>query len=116
MIRKKGSYRVDVRKQMMGGTGEFVVENILLPEEMRQKGRLFARGSLAPGSSVGYHVHDQDMEICYFLSGSGQVTDQNGTVTMVSAGDTNIVNVGEGHEITNVGHTDLVYIALILFA
>ena len=57
MIRKKGSYVVDVREHMMGGDGEFIVENILNPGEMRQKGRLFARGRLTPGSTVGYHVH-----------------------------------------------------------
>ncbi len=116
MIRKKGSYVVDVREHMMGGDGEFIVENILNPGEMRQKGRLFARGRLTPGSTVGYHVHSADMEICYFLSGTGRVTDQDGVVTEVAAGDTNIVQVGEGHEIVNTGDTDLVYIALILYA
>ena len=116
MIRKKGSYVVNVREHMMGGAGAFIVENILNPEEMREKGRLFARGVLHPGSTVGYHVHEKDMEICYFLSGSGRVTDQDGVVTEVSAGDTNIVQVGEGHEIVNTGGEDLVYVALILFA
>ena len=44
------------------------------------------------------------------------MTDQDGVVTEVAAGDTNIVQVGEGHEIVNTGDTDLVYIALILYA
>ena len=115
MIRRKGTYKIDIRRQMMGGLGQFVVENILEPEEMRDKGRLFARGTLAPGCTVGYHVHDRDMEICYFLSGAGRVRDQDGIVTEVGPGDTNIVAVGEGHEIVNTGDTDLVYIALILY-
>lgn len=116
MIRKKGSYKVDIREQMMGGMGRFVVENILNPEEMHGKGRLFARGTLAPGHSVGYHTHEKDMEICFFLSGTGVVTDENGTKTQIGAGDCNIVDVGQGHEIVNTGTEDLVYIALILFA
>ncbi|MBR1781299.1 MAG: cupin domain-containing protein [Oscillospiraceae bacterium] len=115
MIRKKGTYKIDIRKQMMGGLGQFVVENILNPDEMHEKGRLFARGTLAPGCTVGYHVHVKDMEICHFLSVSGQVRDQDGVVTTVGAGDTNIVEVGQGHEIVNTGDTDLVYIALILY-
>ena len=115
MIRKKGSYKVDIREPMMGGIGRFVVENILNPEEMYGKGRLFARGTLAPGHSVGYHTHEKDMEICFFLSGTGMVTDENGTKTQVGTGDCNIVDIGQGHEIINTGTEDLVYIALIRF-
>ena len=115
MIRKKGSYKVDIREPMMGGIGRFVVENILNPEEMYGKGRLFARGTLAPRPSVGYHTHEKDMEICFFLSGTGMVTDENGTKTQVGTGDCNIVDIGQGHEIINTGTEDLVYIALILF-
>ena len=116
MIRKKGTYRVDIREKMMGGEGHFVVENILNPDEMHGKGRLCARGTLAPGHSVGYHVHEKDMELCYFLSGTGVVTEENGVETVVEAGDCNIVDVGHGHKIVNTGTEDLVYIALILFA
>lgn len=115
MILHENDYRVDVREKMMGGEGRFVVQNILLPEQMHGKGRLFARGTLAPGHSVGYHVHSGDMEVCYFLSGTGIVTDQDGNKTAVCAGDCNIVETGEGHEIVNTGNTELVYIALILY-
>ncbi|MGM9552918.1 MAG: cupin domain-containing protein [Faecousia sp.] len=115
MIRKNGSYRLDVREQMMGGEGRFLVENILEPDEMHGKGRLFAKGTLARGHSVGYHVHTKDMEVCYFLSGSGVVTDEHGIKTEVHAGDCNIVFPGQGHEIVNTGKDDLTYIALILF-
>lgn len=115
MIRRKGEYKVDIRPNMMGGEGRFVVENLLNPEEMRGKGRLCARGTLAPGHSVGYHVHTKDMELCYFLSGTGLVVDENGNRTQVQAGDCNIVDVNHGHEIINTGSEDLVYLALILF-
>ncbi len=116
MIRKKSGYRIDIREQMMGGNGRFVVENILKPAEFYGKGRLFAKGTLAPGDSVGYHVHHADTEICYFLSGEGIVREDDGVQTPVTAGDSNIVAPGHGHEIINTGNQDLVYIALILFA
>lgn len=115
MIRRKGSYRVDVRQSMMGGKGCFVVENLLEAEEMQGKGRLFARGTLAPGHSVGYHVHTKDMEVCYFLSGTGIVKNGEGEEAFVRAGDCNIVMPDHGHEIINTGEENLVYIALILF-
>ena len=116
MIRKNGEYRIDIREKMMGGNGRFVVENILEPEQFYGKGRLFAKGTLAPGDSVGWHVHQADTEICYFLSGTGIVKEDDGVPTNVCAGDSNIVAPGHGHEIINTGEQDLVYIALILFA
>lgn len=116
MIIKNPDYPVRVVEHMMGGEGKFIIEDILRPDEMHGKGRLFARGTLMPNDSVGYHIHEKDMEICYFLSGQGVVEDENGCKTEVSAGDTNIVDVGHGHKITNTGAEPLVYIAVILFA
>lgn len=116
MIRRKGEMNIVIRPEMMGGKGQFVIENILNPDEMRGHGRLFAHGTLAPGHSVGYHVHTLDMEVCYFLSGTGIVVDDNGNRTRVNPGDCNIVDVGHGHEVINDGDEPLTYIALILYA
>lgn len=115
MVIKNGDYPVRVIEHMMGGEGEFVIEDILLPEAMHGKGRLFARGKLKPGHSVGYHVHEKDMEICYFLQGHGYVRDENGNKIPVQEGDTNIVEPGHGHEIVNEGEESLIYLAVILF-
>lgn len=115
MIRKPSDYRnVDIER-MKGGSGVFHVEHILEAAELRDKGRMFARGTLAPGCSVGYHVHPHDMEICFFLSGAGAVRDESGVVTEVAAGDCNVCDVGHGHEIINTGQEDLVYLCVILF-
>ena len=44
------------------------------------------RGVLAPGHSIGYHVHDTSSEIIYFISGKGKtVTD--GVEESVAAGE-----------------------------
>ena len=116
MIRRKEEMKVDIRPEMMGGKGQFVIENILNADEMHGHGRLFAHGTLEPGHSVGYHVHTKDMEVCYFLSGTGIVVDENGVQTRVGPGNCNIVDVGHGHEVINDGTEPLTYIALILFA
>lgn len=115
MIRRKEDMRVDIRREMMGGKGQFVVENILNPDELGSHGRLFAKGTLTPGDSVGFHIHVHDMEVCYFLSGSGVVVDEAGNRTVVHPGDCNIVPPNHGHEILNDGDEPLRYIALILY-
>ena len=116
MIRRKGTLERVARERMMGGDGVFYIDQILLPEEMHGKGRLFAKGTLAPGDSVGYHVHEKDMEVCYFLEGTGTVEEDGGAPTPVAAGDCSVTEPGHGHKICNTGNTNLVYIALILFA
>ena len=99
----------------MGGSGRFVVEHLLRPEELGNHGRLFARGTLAPGHSVGYHVHEGDMELCWFLSGRGEVVEADGCPVPVGPGDCNFVPAGSGHAIRNTGTEDLVYLAVVLY-
>ena len=114
MIRKKEECRYQVNPEFKGGKGEFRLQHILGADEFYDHGRLYARGTLPPGSSVGFHEHHSDMEVCYFLEGSGRVID-DGTEYRVKAGDVNIAWRGEGHEIINDGETDLSYMVLILF-
>lgn len=113
---KKGQYPVRYIEHMKGGQGRFEIEDILQTDEMHEKGRLFAIGTLEPGHSVGYHVHEEDMEICFFLEGEGIVQEQDGTEIKIGPGDTNIVDVGQGHMITNTGKTSLKYLAVIIYA
>ena len=114
MIRLQKEFETEVIPHMKGGEGEFVLEHILNLEEFGGRGRLFARAVLHPGCSVGMHRHSGDMEVCYFLSGTGTVIQDNGLRITVQPGDANIVKDGESHEIRNDGGEDLVYLALIL--
>jgi mannose-6-phosphate isomerase-like protein (cupin superfamily) len=115
MYVKKKELKARIVEHMMGGRGCFIIEDILAPDQMKDKGRLFARGTLPPGSSVGRHAHDNDTEICYFLSGKGVVILNDGTKVEISPGDCNIVGRGSTHEIINTGTENLEYIAVILF-
>lgn len=104
----------DVAKH--GGAGEFGVETILGREQLGKAGRLFVRGTLKPGHSVGMHSHNGDMEICYFLSGTGLVREDDGREYLVHAGDTEIVPSGHAHEIVCQSETDdLIYIAIVIY-
>lgn len=115
MIIRDNEYPVRIIEHMKGGDGQFVIEDILKPEEMHGKGRLFARGTLMPNHSVGYHVHEGDMEICFFLEGNGIVEDDHGVSKPVGPGDVNITEDGQGHMIRNTGEKPLKYLAVILF-
>ncbi len=72
------------------------------PEELNGKGRLFSHIRLNPGSSIGYHVHEGDTELFYFLSGTGVYCD-NGTDVKVGPGDVAICEAGHGHGVVNTG-------------
>jgi len=115
MIIRNNEYprSVDVKKR--GGEGEFKVETILTKEEMGQSGRLFVRGTLEKGHSVGMHPHIGDIEVCYFLQGEGLVREDGGVENIVHAGDTNIVPSGCSHEIISIGDEPLVYLAVVVF-
>ena len=108
MIRRKEECKTEYREKMRGGDGTAMVTSLIAgPEELNGKGRLFSRISLNPGSSIGYHVHEQDAELFYFL---------NGTDVNVRAGDVAICETGHGHGVTNTGEDVLEFVAVIVYA
>ena len=116
MIRRKEECTVEYREKMRGGDGVTKVTSLISgPEELNCKGRLFSRITLEPGSSIGYHIHEKDAELFYFLTGTGTYSD-NGTVVDVRAGDVAICETGHGHGITNTGKDVLEFVAVIVYA
>lgn len=75
--------------------------------------RTFAVATLEPGSEVGYHLHEGEMESYYIISGSALYND-NGTEVQLSAGDVTYTPSGESHGIKNISDENLVFIALIV--
>lgn len=116
MIRRKEECKVEYREKMRGGEGTAMVTSLIAgPEELNDKGRLFSRITLNPGCSIGYHIHEKDAELFYFLTGTGAYSD-NGTVVDVKAGDVAICETGHGHGITNTGEDVLEFVAVIVYA
>ena len=68
--------------------------------------------TLAPGSSIGWHVHDTSSEIIYILSGEGKLLEQQGE-SRLSAGMCHYCPKGCGHSILNDGEEDLVLFAVV---
>lgn len=121
MVRKKGCMKVKETPNMRGGKGIIYAENLLNKsdtdpsgDEFYGKGRLYSKMTVKPGDSVGYHVHENEMESYYFLQGTCLYND-NGAKIQLSAGDLTWTGHGQGHGLENNGTEDLVFIALILY-
>lgn len=96
-----------------GGKGYILRQKLLTSEQLNGKNDLFARITIKPGCSLGYHEHHGNAEAYYILSGEGQY-DDNGTVRTVKAGDVTYTPDGNGHSLENAGTADLVFIALVI--
>jgi mannose-6-phosphate isomerase-like protein (cupin superfamily) len=112
MIKKAGDLTFVVTENMRGGVGSVAIKQLAEQAEMYDKNRLCATIVIKPGCSVGYHVHENEMELYYILSGKA-LYDDNGTEVELSPGDVTITPSGEGHAIANNGDVDLEFIALI---
>ena len=114
MIKRKGSYKKEAIEKMRGGEGFCTIEHLLTPEELYEKGRLYAHITLEPGHSIGYHVHENEMESYYVVSGEAEYMD-NAEKVHLYPGDTTFTPAGEGHSVKCVSNEPLTIIAQILF-
>ena len=115
MVRKCNEKVYDRKPAPFNGNGEILVRNLLNGEdEMYKTGRVFAHTTVYPGSAIGYHVHQDESETYYILSGTGRYND-NGQEVIVSAGDVTFTGSGEGHGIEAIGNEPVEMIALILY-
>jgi len=114
MIKRKDDYTIQNNENMRGGDGVVVIEHLLTPDELYNKGRLYARITLEPGCSIGYHVHEGEMESFYIIGGEAEISD-NGEIVLLYTGDSILTQSGVGHSVKSVGAQNLVMIALILY-
>ena len=114
MLKRKASYPAESRENMRGGEGCVTIEKLLTPAELYEKGRMFAKITLLPGCSIGYHVHEDEMESYHILSGEAEYMEDGGGARLF-AGDTTLTLSGQGHSIKNTGDSPLEIIALVLF-
>ena len=111
MITRKQERQTQRREAMRGGNGAA----LLTPasKELPANARLFSEIRLAPGASIGYHVHENETELFLFLEGEGRVMDDE-TEVLVHPGDSMAPFSGHGHSVESVGDTDLVLVAVIV--
>ena len=114
MIRKAADCKKAYNEKMRGGNGTVEITHFATPEELNNKGRLFANITLKPGCSIGYHVHEKDTELFYIIKGTAVYSDA-GEEKIVTAGDVTICPTGTGHSIANNSDEVVELIALIVY-
>ena len=111
MITRNDQQQHGIREFMRGG--KKYVQTTDLSAKLPEKLRLFSVLTLIPGASIGYHVHENESEMFYFLEGHGRVQDDDETYN-VNAGDSMATLSGHGHSVENTGDTNLVILAAIV--
>lgn len=112
MLRHPGELPAEERVHMRDGEGTVTLAPALQPGDYQAALRLFSRITLPPGASIGYHVHEGEEELFYFIAGEGEL-DDNGIKRAVQAGDASVTRSGEGHALRNTGACPLVVLATI---
>ncbi len=111
MITYKDQQAHSVREFMRGG--KKYVQHTQLSARLPERMRLFNVLTLVSGASIGYHVHENETELFYFIEGNGRVQDDD-TWYDISAGDSMVTFSGHGHSVENTGDNDLVILAAIV--
>ena len=111
MITRSEEQSHSIREFMRGGKKH--VEHTLLSSQLPERVRIFNLLTLIPGASIGYHVHEGETELFYFMEGNGRVQDDDAFFD-ISAGDSMATFSGHGHAVENTGDTDLVILACIV--
>ncbi|MBR1560939.1 MAG: cupin domain-containing protein [Clostridia bacterium] len=111
MITRKAQQAHSIRENMRGG--EKYVQFTDLSAQVPDNVRVYSILTLIPGASIGYHVHENETELFYFLQGSGVVRDDDQEFD-IAAGDSMATFSGHGHGVRNTGDTDLVLLACIV--
>lgn len=100
MIRKGTETEAERFPSCHGGAGEVLCHSMLKQGESQFGICFFHHDTLAPGVSIGEHLHSGSEEIYYLLSGSCTLLFDGGASEM-HAGDFSIVGVGHTHGIVN---------------
>lgn len=112
MIKRNSDMTSTVKVNMRGGDGQAVVTDVLSKGEYDGHSRLVATITLEPGCGIGEHVHENEEEIFYIISGTATYND-NGTEVILNPGDSCICKNGEKHSIKNNEKETLVFFAVI---
>lgn len=97
------------------GNGVAHMKDLATKEQMYGHARLFTHIVLDPGCSIGYHIHDREIEFYYMLKGEAVLND-NGTEVILRPGDVSATGNGEGHSLENRSQGPVELVALIELA
>jgi mannose-6-phosphate isomerase-like protein (cupin superfamily) len=113
MIKKENEQVPSVRVDVCGGTGRAEVLELFSEKEMHGRARMFKRIILEPGTSFGPHLHHDEIELYYILSGE-VVTGEPGKGEILHGGDVTCTREEEAHFLRNETAETAELIAIIL--
>ena len=96
-----------------GGCGNVQFLDMLTEEESLGKLRVAAETTLEKGCSIGRHPHGPDAEL-YIITQGKAVVDDNGEVSIVTAGDIIYTGGGAFHAIANEEDEPVKLFALVI--
>ena len=82
MVHHPADMPVEKRPHMRGGEGIIALQAAFSPRDHASPVRLFSRITIPAGGSIGYHIHEQEAEFFYVLSGEGMM-DDNGSIDLL---------------------------------
>lgn len=112
MIRKAEEMKKTYREQMFEGEKTTELLHLVDKEELNHA-RLFSIITVPVGGSIGSHVHNNETEYFYILSGEGTADEGDGPKP-VGPGDVIITGNGQQHNMVNTGNVPFAFIALII--
>ncbi len=113
MVIRKEKQRLQVRDNVRGGSGRLENRHIIEPDAMFGSATLFTEFFFDPGDSIGVHAHDSDAEVYYMLEGQLTLI-EDGTETLLEAGDASYAHSGTSHAIENRSDKPAKMLAVIL--
>ena len=112
MIKTKEEIKVTTEENVKGEV-KMYLNHLNNFEGWNEKNRMFALVELKAGEEVEFHMHENEFESYYILSGKALYTDHDETFE-VEEGAVTFTPSGKGHGIKNIGDEMLKFIALIV--
>ncbi len=115
MYKKFENLEHEVKTRMRGGEGEVHMDHFWRGGEggeLRSANRLFAKLTLEPGASIGFHRHENEEEVFVVIRGEAEM-DDDGEIVKLGPGDTICTGNGAGHSVKSIGSCPLEMLAVI---
>jgi mannose-6-phosphate isomerase-like protein (cupin superfamily) len=114
VVYRRNELKIENREKVRDGTGTITFTHYVEGKGAAQKNtNMLAELALPPGSSIGYHAHNDETEFFNITGGSGVVND-DGKETPIGVGDVIVTGNGASHSISNKGTVPLVLTAAII--
>lgn len=107
--------KIDVCSNRFGGNGDVIIEHYIDEKFLNDSVVMYAKITLKPGCSLGYHQHNGNSETIVVIQGIAQYND-NGTEMTLMPGTVMHCPNGEFHSIGNAADAkeDLVLQAMVI--